>query len=355
MKVLFLSAWYPTERDAMAGLFVQKHAQAVAQQGADVRVIYSEARGVHWWRDMRRQWRSLRREWGMPDLVQMNVLDKNGIFAQWLYHRYHIPYVIIEHWSGYLPANFSFRGGWHGRIMRHIAKQAACILPVSQMLEDAMKQCGIQNTHWQRIHNVVDDFFFNPITDQTIPTKPTNKYRLLHVSCFDEKAKNIQGMLRAVRELATYRQDFELVIVGTGIDYQANRSFADTLNFPPDMLYFTGEQTPYEVAQWMQQSDTFILFSRYETYAVVLAEAIATGLPIISTSTAGIASELPKESGIIIENENEEHLVAAIHHILDNQQQYSKESIKKHSQLFHSQEVGNTLLDTYDRCLHSHI
>ena len=105
----------------------------------------------------------------------------------------------------------------------------------------------------------------------------------------------------------------------------------------------------------MQQSDTFILFSRYETYAVVLAEAVATGLPIISTSTAGIASELPKECGIIIENENEEHLVAAIHHILDNQQQYSKESIKKHSQLFHSQEVGNTLLDTYDRCLHSHI
>ena len=126
MKVLYLSAWYPTPRDAMAGLFVQKHAQAVEQQGADVRVIYSEARGLHWWKDILLQWKALRHEWGMPDVVQMNVLDKNGILAQWLYHRYHIPYIIVEHWSGYLPANFSFRGGWHGYIMRHIAKQAAC-------------------------------------------------------------------------------------------------------------------------------------------------------------------------------------------------------------------------------------
>ena len=52
MKVLFLSAWYPTERDAMAGLFVQKHAEAVAQQGHDVRVLYSESTGIRWLLDM---------------------------------------------------------------------------------------------------------------------------------------------------------------------------------------------------------------------------------------------------------------------------------------------------------------
>jgi len=30
-KVLFLSAWYPNRYDAMAGLFVRKHAEAVSQ------------------------------------------------------------------------------------------------------------------------------------------------------------------------------------------------------------------------------------------------------------------------------------------------------------------------------------
>ena len=354
MRVLFLSAWYLTERDAMAGLFVQKHAEAVKQQGADVRVLYSENTGLAWLRDMYKGWRRLRREWGLPQVVQMNVLDKNGLLALWLKWRYHIPYVLVEHWSGYLPVNFSFRGGWHGWLMRHIAKRASCILPVSQMLEEAMKACGIENEHWQRIHNVVDDFFYQPISPLTITPKG-NKFRFLHVSCFDEKAKNVQGLLRALRTVANQRQDFEVVVVGTGIDYQKDRSFAEKLNFPPDMLYFTGEQTPYEVAQWMQQSDAFILFSRYETYAVVLAEAVATGLPIISTSTAGIASELPKDCGITIENENENQLVAAIHHMLNQRDQYKAESIKKHSHFFHTQTVGKDLLAIYDRCLHSHI
>ena len=110
-------------------------------------------------------------------------------------------------------------------------------------------------------------------------------------------------MLRAVREVAEQRQDFELMVVGTGVDYAADVAYADSLNFPENILHFTGEQTPYEVAQWMQESDCFVLFSRYETYAVVLAEAITKGLPFISTATAGIATDLPKECGITIENE----------------------------------------------------
>ena len=78
MKVLYLSAWYPSSEDAMSGLFVQKHMHAVARQGADVRVIYSSARGLRWWREILHQWLELKRTWGLPDVVQMNVLDKNG-------------------------------------------------------------------------------------------------------------------------------------------------------------------------------------------------------------------------------------------------------------------------------------
>lgn len=354
MKVLFLSAWYPTPQDMMAGLFVQKHAEAVAQQGHDVRVLYSNKTGIGWARDMYMGWKQLKKEWGMPDIVQMNVLDKNGVIAMWLKRRYHIPYVIVEHWSGYLPANFSFREGWHGRLMRKIAQNASCILPVSQMLEDAMKQCGICNKNWQRIHNVVDNFFYQSISPLTITPKGS-KFRFLHVSCFDEKAKNIQGMLRAVREVAEQRQDFELMVVGTGVDYAADVAYADSLNFPEDILHFTGEQTPYEVAQWMQESDCFVLFSRYETYAVVLAEAITKGLPFISTATAGIATDLPKECGITIENENEDQLVAAIYHMLNKQERLNTASIKENSRFFHAQEIGKNLLAIYDRCLHSHI
>lgn len=351
MKVLYLSAWYPTERDAMAGLFVQKHAESVIQQGADVRVLYTEAKGTRWYIEMWRKWRELKREWGLPDVVQMNVLDKNGLLAWWLKKRYNIPYIIVEHWSGYLPANFSFRGGLHGTILKAIARQAACILPVSQMLENAMKACGIKNNNWQRIHNVVDDFFYHPLHSTSIPEKREGKVRLLHVSCFDEKAKNIQGMLRAVRKVADERQDFELIVVGTGVDYKMDHAYAESLQFPDGILHFTGEQTPKQVAEWMHKSDVFVMFSRYENAPVVLSECLATGLPIISSNAGGIPEMITESCGILIQSENEIALADALIKMLQNPTNYSAENIRKQGLKYAYQAVGKKLVETYESAL----
>lgn len=348
MKVLFLSAWYPTARDAMAGLFVQKHAEAVKEQGVDVRVLYSENTGIAWLRDMYQGWKRLRREWGLPHVVQMNVLDKNGLLALWLRWRFRIPYIIIEHWSGYLPVNFSFRGGWHAWFMRHVAKRATCILPVSQMLEDAMKACGIENKHWQRIHNVVDDFFYHPISPLTITPKG-GKFRFLHVSCFDEKAKNVQGMLRAVRKLANKRQDFELIIVGTGVDHTQTMAYAEQLQFPNDMLTFTGEQTPYQVAQWMQQSDCFVLFSNYENAPVVLSECLATGLPIISSRAGGISEMITETDGILVNTQDERQLTNAMLWMMEYTSNYLPQHIREHGCKYSYAAVGKQLVDLYQK------
>lgn len=342
MKVLFLAAWYPTPRDAMAGLFVQKHADALRRQGADVRVLYYESTGIRWLRDMWKGWQQLHKEWGLPNVVQMNVLDKNGLLALYLKHRYHIPYFIIEHWSGYLPANFSFRGGWHGRIMRHIAKRASCIMPVSNVLKDAMQTCGIENAHWQKINNVVDDFFYQPYIKES-----RTKKRLLHVSCFDEKAKNIKGLLCATRKVAEERQDFELVLVGTGVDFEEDKAYADSFCFPQGMLVFTGEQTPEQVCRWMQQSDAFVLFSRYETAGVVLAECLAVGLPMIGSNAGAIPEVVNSQTGVLVPSEDENALAEAICFMLDHYQDYNTAQICEYGTQYSFETVGRQLINLY--------
>lgn len=345
MRVLFLTPWYPSEKDAMVGLFVQKHVEAVRAQGVDVRVIDATT-----WSGIWRAWRALQREGWMPDVVQLNVIQKQGLLALWLKKRYGIPYVIVEHWSGYLPENGQFMRMpiLQRELYKWIAKEAEMILTVSGKHAEAMQTCGIQNKHWGRINNVVDDFFFEVSKNRDTDISEKRK-TLLHVSCFDERAKNVKGLLRAAKMLSKKRQDWQLVLVGTGVDYKEVCAYAESLSIPKEILRWTGELTPREVAEEMSHADAFVLSSRYETYGVVLAEAAAAGLSILSTPV-GIAEELadlivPQE----IAQNKPNRFAEFIETILWNSPQNTP---SKNADRFSSEAIGKKLKKIYETLIH---
>lgn len=355
MKILYLTPWYPSKKDEMSGLFVRKHVEAVRAQGVEVRVIFAES-----WRETGRQWKALRREGWIPDVVQLNVIQKQGLLALWLKKRYGIPYVIVEHWSGYLPENGMFKrlSAIKKRLYRSIAAQAEQVLCVSQGLQQAMQDCGIQAQQWGLIDNVVDGFFFEKVESKK--TKVESRKTLLHVSCFDERAKNVTGLLRAAKMLSEKRQDWKLVLVGTGVDYTDVRAFADTLDIPEGLLEWTGELTPSEVAERMHEADALVLSSRYETYGVVLAEAAAAGLPILSTPV-GIAENV---ANLIVPQEIAQNkpgrMAEFMETILWSQEvrvksQKLKVESKKSEERFSADFIGKKLKKSYDSCLHRDI
>jgi len=326
----------------MLGLFVQKHVEAVRAQGCEVRVIFSQT-----WRDTWRQWRALRREEWMPDIVQLNVIQKQGLLALWLKHRYGIPYVIIEHWSGYLPEN--------GQYMRQpavkrwfaerVAEQASAIMPISIALAKAMQDCGIRNKRWQKVYNVVDDFFFEGVESRK--SKAESRKTLLHVSCFDEKAKNVKGLLRAAKMLSEKRQDWQLVLVGTGIDYKDVRAYAESLSFPEGILRWTGELTPREVAEEMSHADAFVLNSNYENAPVVLSESMASGIPVIATRAGGMPEMIADECGILVPPRNDRALTEAMEHMLDHHSEYDRAAIRQAGKKYSYEAVGKQLKEIY--------
>lgn len=330
----------------MSGLFVQKHVEAVRAQGAEVRVIFSQG-----WRDTWNQWRAIEREGWLPDVVQLNVIQKQGLLALWLKRRFAIPYVIIEHWSGYLPENGQFRqmSSLQKRFYQRIASQAEMILTVSQALQRAMQSNGIEAKSWGTIDNVVDEFF----KLSAFSSQHSEKKTLLHVSCFDEKAKNVKGLLRAAKMLSEWRQDWSLVLVGTGVDYKDVRAYADALEIPEGLLRWTGELTPEQVAEQMHRADALVLSSRYETYGVVLAEAATARLPILSTPV-GIAEEVadlivPHEVAISKPGRFAEFIETILFH------QERLDPKPNLCERFTAERIGQHLMDIYDSCLHRDI
>lgn len=309
----------------MAGIFVQKHVRAIEAKGAQVKVNTI---------------------WFGADIVQLNVIAmKWGMVALFLKYIFRIPYIIVEHWSAYLPQNgqFSRFPKWKQWLTRVIAKNASGIYPVSQLLEDNMKNHGLSNAVWGRMENVVNDSFFEnkPIV------KDDSLKHLLHVSCFDNKSKNIKGLLRAVKAVAETRKDFKLTLVGTGADWQTCYDYAQELQFPQGMLEWAGGCTPSEVSDYMHKSDAFLFFSRYENAPVVISECLASGLPIVSSRAGGIPEMVSDESGIFVDVEDETAFASAINYMLDHYKEYDRKKMQDKASKYSFDMVGRKLMNLY--------
>ena len=377
MKVLYLSAWYPHRYDAMWGLFVRKHAEAVSRF-ADVCVLYLMAdekvdqfdiveqttnsvrevyvyypftnkpvlrqltKAVGYVRAFRRGLAVVRQNFGLPDVAQANVLTRSGVLAYWLKRKFGIPYIIVEHWTRYLPQNLNYKGIARKCLTRICVKNASCVLAVSNMLRDAMQKCGLKNNNYQIIDNVVDDFFY-----ETHKSNTEHRFRFLHISCFEEPHKNVKGILNATKSLLQQRTDFELILIGVGADWKDVVQYAKELGLSDSIVHFVGEQTPMEVCRYFAESYVLVMFSRYETAGITFCESWATGTPVITTQVGIIPDCLTPQNGIIVQNENETDLCEKMLWMIDNHGQFDAEKIRQTALRYTYNNVGKRLYDVY--------
>lgn len=371
-KILFLSAWYPNRYDAMSGLFVRKHADCVSRfaevivlypcptQNNDetgiverrynnVREIYvyyhhannKIGKAIAYFSAFFRGFRFVENHYGRPDICHVNILTRVGVCALVLQMLYGIPYVITEHWTRYLPENNSYHGLLRKLCTKFVVVKAKSISTVSEMLEKAMKLHGLRN-NYVHLNNVVDDFFFN---DQL--KKPSQKKQILLVSCFNEPAKNVCGIVRTIKRLSQRRKDFVLTIVGDGKDFLQVKEYAASLNLTSDEVQFVGEKTPEVVSTYFHQCDFSILFSNYETASIVIMESLASGRPIVTTNVGIVPEVITKENGIIVPPQDEDAFFQAISRMLDTYSSYSSEVVRDSAKPYSYDAVAKQLQNLY--------
>ncbi len=386
MKVLFISQWYPHRYDAMEGLFVRKHAEAVSLY-AEVCVLfvyddenikkteiiknqynsvteyfvyypinkknpfYKIIKVFKFSNAYRKGFKYLKQEDFSPDIVHANVLTRTPFIA-YLYKAFtKTPYVITEHWSRFLKERNQFNGFCRKKIAKLVVGKAGCIMPVSENLQEAMiNRHSLKNQNYQVVSNVVENYFFHS-SNENIKRK-----RIIHISCFDEKAKNVKGILRVIKKISENRNDFEMIFVGTGIDFDKVYQYYTSLNIPKGIVTFTGELTPKEVYNELLKCSFSILFSNYENTPVVIAESLACGKPVISTDVGGISEHINDENGILISAKDEEKLEEKIIYMLDHFQEYNTIEInQKAKERYSYNKVGKKLFEIYRKILSNEI
>lgn len=391
MKVLFLAAWYPNRFDAMEGLFIRKHATAVGQY-TDVHVLflkehhdigkaeYASQRFENitehyvyypeqkskigklkaFIRYYRLGFKHVCQEWGKPDLIHVNVLTRHGAVALFLKKFCHIPYVVTEHWTRYHRE--PFRNKAHKRLTQAVARNAERIMPVCLSLQKAMEKFGLSG-HYTVVYNVVDDFFFQPGLPPSRPVPPVPESpesagspvsrikTMIHICCFFEETKNNFGLLDSLQDLNKKRQDFRIVFVGCGKDWERTKEHAyKQLKLSEKQVLFIGEKDPGEVKKAIDASDFMVLFSNFENAPVVLSENFACGKPAVSSNVGGISEYLGPKNGLLVPARDGKQLCAALDWMLDHYQEYDADAIRQDARVFSFEEVGKKLFGIYQEC-----
>ncbi|MBE6651199.1 MAG: glycosyltransferase family 4 protein [Ruminococcaceae bacterium] len=125
-----------------------------------------------------------------------------------------------------------------------------------------------------------------------------------------EKQKNLSMLLRAFNRFSK-DNDYKLYLVGDGPDEAMYRSYIKE-NSLEDKVVLTGKQ---KVMPYLKNAKFFVLSSYYEGMPNSLIEALAVGLPCISTDcSGGGAAALIKngENGILIPSNDEDAMVDAM-------------------------------------------
>jgi glycosyltransferase involved in cell wall biosynthesis len=83
-----------------------------------------------------------------------------------------------------------------------------------------------------------------------------------------------------------------------------------------DRVAVLGAVPPERIIELYLASDVFVLASRFEGYGMALAEAIAHGLPVVSTRAGAIPDTVPRETGLLVPPDDAAALAQALRHLI---------------------------------------
>lgn len=163
--------------------------------------------------------------------------------------------------------------------------ESDAITAVSHNLRDVTFKSFNIEKEIEVIHNFVDvsRFHKKPIDAFKKVIAPNNERIILHASNF-RKVKRVDDV---VKVFAAIRKEIpgKLLFVGDGPERPMAEELCRKTGFCDD-IRFVGKQEQME--EILAVSDLFLLPSEYESFGLAALEAMAAGVPVISTNAGGL-------------------------------------------------------------------
>ena len=177
------------------------------------------------------------------------------------------------------------------------------------------------DTDIEVIYNFIDTKIFNTEKNQHFRDKfaPNGEKVLIHTSNF-RVVKRVTDTIR-ILEIVKKEIPAKLILVGDGPDRSECERLARELNLSDDIL-FLGKQDGIE--EILSGADIFLMPSQSESFGLSALEAMACGLPVVSSSVGGLPELIRhNETGFIAEIGDVERMARYTIDLLKNKKKYS--------------------------------
>ncbi len=226
------------------------------------------------------------------------------------------PYVI---WSGAIENRHRRVGVPRRWLRRWLVARATGFLAYGSRARDYLLGLGAAPTDIEIAMNTVDIEHFAREVDGHRASKDaaTTPHRLLHIGNLTE-GKRLDRMLVAMARLRDREPNVVLTLVGDGPCRSALEQQARELGMA-DRVRFEGFRQQSELPAFLANTDLFVFPSEYDVWGLVLVEAMAAGLPCLSSKEAGATADLVRdgETGYAVDFSDAEAVARRIDSLLD--------------------------------------
>lgn len=376
MHVLIIPSWYKTNENLVIGSFFEEQARGLMKAGHQVGIIYPtflsftsklkikseivQDNGLPTYycgykamlpRSYRLNYHFFKREifkiylqyektFGTPDVIHAHTVFYGAIAADYISNKRNIPLVVTEHYTPFITGGVKHSADIN--IAKSIYKTSSCNLVVSsgfrKLLADKLQ---LPEANFKVLPNMVDSRFFEQkvgkIIDKSRPVFFTmsflteRKNHKLMLDAFFLTVKKIPLAIFKIGGEGSIRKDLEAYAHNLGIK---------------DNVFFLGELSREEAANEMSQCDVFLLASTFETFGVVLIEALACGKPVITTDSVGPRDIVNSNNGIIVSTQEATCFHEAMMKLMEDYEFYNSIKISEDCKERFSESVIISNLET---------
>jgi glycosyltransferase involved in cell wall biosynthesis len=303
-----------------SGSYVEKLSDNIAIYRVGV-----HKKNLHHWRKIEVvEWLAKAR-WTYHQLIRENKYDLVhaffGLPTGWLCcgTAKKLPYIISLRGSDVPGGNIRLRFEYKlfGPLLKRIWKRASVLVACSEGLKT--RALGfLSSANIDVIPNGVDLDKFHPAPAGEL----SGKLKLVTVGRLSA-TKRVEMLIGAVEILSKKGADVCLIIAGGGggeVSRQL-KAMAEQKKLT-GIIKFVGRVGTDKMPDIYRQNNIFVSASMQEGMSNAMLEAMASGLPIITTRCEGV-DELISDNGIVVGKDSAEALAEAINNLAENKQAYS--------------------------------